>query len=108
MKSTGTKIRKIAMVVEVVGIILTLFLAISIWVTGCESKSYRYSSSDENQAAITGFIILIAGISGSVCSGILIDGFGELVENSAITNHIGSEMAPNDPTVITLFNANVR
>lgn len=98
MKSTGTKIRTMAGVVEFAGIILTLFLAISTWVTGCDSKSHRSSyssyyssyyssssSSDETTAGITGAVILVVGIFSSICSGILIDGFGELVENSMET-----------------------
>lgn len=96
MESTGTRIRSLAVIVEVLGIILTLFLAISTWVTGCEkeetykSSYYSYYKEDNDTssiAGITGVVILIVGGLSSWCSGLVIDGFGELIENSSETRY---------------------
>ncbi len=93
MNSKGTTIRKYAAAIKIIGIILTICLTIFLWIEAGESYSRT-----EKIYIIAGFINLITGIFISMFSAVLIDGFGELVENSARTNHLLEQMQNTEST----------
>ena len=79
-KSTGKRIQTIGSVVATLGVICSIIIAILFWVAAGEAYS------DEKAVfVIGGFISLIVGIISSIISGIFVEGFGELVENSETT-----------------------
>lgn len=90
----GGKIKKLAVVICVLGMIASLIAAITIWAAGSSlsrsSSYYGYSSgygySFGGSTFLVGLLVLALGALGSWIGGFFMYGFGELIENSERTS----------------------
>ena len=76
-ENSGEKIKKLGMVVGWLGI---ASVVIAFILFGLASDAYR---DEEHALRLWGFILLFAGPIGSWVSGLLITGFGELIEKTS-------------------------
>jgi uncharacterized membrane protein len=83
--NAGRKIKGYATFVTILGIIFSVIGAIAVW----SASSYAYSSASGSMVA-AGFLVLIGGIAFSWVGGLMVYGFGQLVDDTqAIRQNIG-------------------
>ena len=78
-ENSGGKIKKIGKVVGWLGIFLSVAIAIAL--LGMSSDNAYWD--EQHVLRLWGFILLFAGPIGSWVSGLLITGFGELIEKTS-------------------------
>jgi hypothetical protein len=83
--NAGRKIKGYATFVTVLGIIFSVIGAIAVW----SASSYAYGSASGGLVA-TGFLVLVGGVIFSWVGGLMVYGFGQLVDDTqAIRQNIG-------------------
>ncbi|MBE5777932.1 MAG: hypothetical protein E7331_01225 [Clostridiales bacterium] len=91
----GGKIKTLSKVICWIGIIVSIILALIIWIGGSESSrpydyygnnrySYSYRSSAPS-SFLSGLIVLVVGCLGSWIGAFFSYGFGELIESTVAT-----------------------